>query len=115
MEDSEVIEKEYLDYLDKNPNHYMSVYNFQLDRLKNKFPKIYNKVKTLLSKEQALKAYIFMLQKEINETQNKLLEQSKALKKINKLVVGKKGPRTAFVYSNLVRVGIEIFQEILIF
>lgn len=38
----------------------------------------------------------------------------KALRKINKLVAGKKGPRTAFVYSNLVRVGIEIFQEILI-
>ena len=38
----------------------------------------------------------------------------KALRKINKLVAGKKGPRTAFVYSNLVRVGIEIFQEILL-
>ncbi|QKF93768.1 helicase/uvrB [Fadolivirus algeromassiliense] len=38
----------------------------------------------------------------------------KALKKINRLVWGKKGTRTAFVYSNLVKVGIEIFQEILL-
>lgn len=37
----------------------------------------------------------------------------KALKKLNRLVWGKKGPRTAFVYSNLVKVGIELFQEIL--
>ncbi|CAH6421403.1 DEAD/SNF2 helicase [uncultured virus] len=37
----------------------------------------------------------------------------KALKKINRLVWGKKGSRTSFVYSNLVKVGIEIFQEIL--
>lgn len=38
----------------------------------------------------------------------------KALKKVNRLVWGKKGSRTAFVYSNLVKVGIEIFQEILL-
>jgi superfamily II DNA or RNA helicase len=38
----------------------------------------------------------------------------KALKKISRLYWGKKGPRTAFVYSNLVKVGIELFQEILI-
>lgn len=38
----------------------------------------------------------------------------KALKKINRLVDGKKGARLAFVYSNLVKVGIEIFQQILI-
>jgi len=38
----------------------------------------------------------------------------KALKKINRLVAGKKGAKTAFVYSNLVKVGIDIFQEILI-
>jgi len=38
----------------------------------------------------------------------------KALKKINRLVNGKKGAKTAFIYSNLVKVGIEIFQEILI-
>jgi ABC-type lipoprotein export system ATPase subunit len=38
----------------------------------------------------------------------------KALKKINRLVWGKKGSRTGFVYSNLVKVGIEIFQEILL-
>lgn len=38
----------------------------------------------------------------------------KALKKINRLVWGKKGPRTAFIYSNLVKVGIELFQEILL-
>ena len=37
----------------------------------------------------------------------------KAFKKVNRLVWGKKGSRTAFVYSNLVRVGIELFQEIL--
>jgi intein/homing endonuclease/DNA polymerase III delta prime subunit len=37
----------------------------------------------------------------------------KALKKLNRLVVGKKGARTAFVYSNLVKVGIEVFQEVL--
>ena len=33
---------------------------------------------------------------------------------INNLIDGKIGPRTAFIYSNLVKVGIEIFQEILI-
>ena len=38
----------------------------------------------------------------------------KALKKVNRLIWGKKGSRTAFVYSNLVKVGIEIFQEILL-
>jgi len=37
-----------------------------------------------------------------------------ALTNLNKLVWGDKGARTAFVYSNLVRVGIEIFREILI-
>ncbi len=38
----------------------------------------------------------------------------KCLKKLNRLVWGKKGPKTAFVYSNLVRVGIDLFQEILL-
>jgi len=38
----------------------------------------------------------------------------KALKKVNRLVAGKKGAQTCFVYSNLVKVGIEIFQEILL-
>jgi hypothetical protein len=38
----------------------------------------------------------------------------KALKKVNRLVAGKKGAQTAFVYSNLVKVGINIFQEILL-
>lgn len=38
----------------------------------------------------------------------------RALKKINRLFYQKKGARTAFVYSNLVRVGIELFQEILL-
>lgn len=38
----------------------------------------------------------------------------KALKKISRLVYQKKGARTAFVYSNLVKVGIELFQEILL-
>ena len=38
----------------------------------------------------------------------------KALKKINRLIWSKKGAKTAFVYSNLVRSGIEIFQEILL-
>lgn len=37
----------------------------------------------------------------------------KALKKVSRLVAGKKGPQTAFVYSNLVKVGIDVFQEIL--
>ena len=37
----------------------------------------------------------------------------KALKKINRLVWGKKGAKIAFVYSNLVKVGIELFQEVL--
>ena len=37
-----------------------------------------------------------------------------ALKKLNRLVWGRKGPRIAFVYSNLVKVGIEIFEEILL-
>ena len=38
----------------------------------------------------------------------------KALKKVSRLVWGKKGPRVAFVYSNLVKVGIELFQQILL-
>ena len=38
----------------------------------------------------------------------------KALKKLNRLVWGKKGPKTAFIYSNLVKVGIDIFEQILI-
>jgi hypothetical protein len=38
----------------------------------------------------------------------------KCMKKLNRLFDGKKGARTAFVYSNLVRVGIQVFQEILL-
>jgi hypothetical protein len=38
----------------------------------------------------------------------------KALKNLNRLVWGQKGARTAFVYSNLVKVGIEIFEQILL-
>ncbi len=34
--------------------------------------------------------------------------------KINDLVAQKNGARTAFIYSNLVRIGIELFQEILL-
>lgn len=37
----------------------------------------------------------------------------KTLKKVSRLVAGKKGAQTAFVYSNLVKVGIDVFQEIL--
>ena len=37
-----------------------------------------------------------------------------ALKNLNQLVWGEKGTRTAFVYSNLVKVGIDLFGEILI-
>lgn len=38
----------------------------------------------------------------------------KTLKKLSRLVWGKKGPKTAFVYSNLVKVGIALFHEVLI-
>ena len=38
----------------------------------------------------------------------------KTLKKLNRLVCGKKGAAIAFVYSNLVKVGISMFQEILL-
>ena len=38
----------------------------------------------------------------------------KALKKINRLICQKKGAKTAFVYSNLVKVGIDIFAQILL-
>lgn len=38
----------------------------------------------------------------------------KALKNINKLVWGQKSPQNAFVYSNLVKVGIDLFQEVLV-
>lgn len=37
-----------------------------------------------------------------------------ALININKLVCGKQGAKTAFIYSNLVKVGIELFQEVLV-
>src|SRR5690606_16467380 len=37
-----------------------------------------------------------------------------ALKRLNKLVWGKKGPKLAFIYSNLVKVGIELFQQVLL-
>lgn len=36
------------------------------------------------------------------------------LKKLNRLIWGMKGPKTAFIYSNLVKVGIDIFNEILL-
>lgn len=36
-----------------------------------------------------------------------------ALQKINETVYGKSGPGLLFVYSNLVKVGIEVFQEVL--
>jgi len=38
----------------------------------------------------------------------------KTFKKINRLVWGKKGPKTAFIYAKLVVVGIELFQQILL-
>jgi Type III restriction enzyme, res subunit len=38
----------------------------------------------------------------------------RALTKIKSLVWGKTGAKTAFIYSNLVKVGIDIFQEILL-
>lgn len=38
----------------------------------------------------------------------------KALKKISRLVWNKKGVATAFIYSNLVKVGISLFSEVLI-
>jgi hypothetical protein len=38
----------------------------------------------------------------------------KAVKKLERLVWGKKGASTAFVYSNLVKVGINVFHEILL-
>jgi hypothetical protein len=38
----------------------------------------------------------------------------RALKKINRLTCFKKGAKTAFIYSNLVKVGIEIFEQILL-
>lgn len=38
----------------------------------------------------------------------------RALTNLNELVWGKKGCKTAFVYSNLVKVGIEMFQEVLL-
>lgn len=38
----------------------------------------------------------------------------KALKKIKRLVWGKKGSKTVFIHSGLVKVGIEIFQEVLL-
>lgn len=37
-----------------------------------------------------------------------------ALKNINKLIWGQKGARTAFIYSNLVKVGIDVFKQILL-
>ena len=38
----------------------------------------------------------------------------KCLRRLEKLVEGRKGAGTAFIYSNLVKVGIDMFQEILI-
>jgi uncharacterized protein YnzC (UPF0291/DUF896 family) len=38
----------------------------------------------------------------------------KALKKISRLTCDKKGAKTAFIYSNLVKVGIDIFAQILL-
>lgn len=37
-----------------------------------------------------------------------------ALKKLSRLFWGKKGPRTAFIYSNLVTIGVELFTEVLL-
>lgn len=37
-----------------------------------------------------------------------------ALKNINRLIWGKKGTRTAFIYSNLVKVGIDLFKQVLL-
>lgn len=35
------------------------------------------------------------------------------LKNVNDLVIGKKGPGSVFIYSNLVKMGIELFKEVL--
>lgn len=38
----------------------------------------------------------------------------RTMKKLSRLVWGKKGTKSAFIYSNLVRIGIHMFQEIMI-
>jgi len=39
---------------------------------------------------------------------------NKAINNLNELVVNKKGPKTGFIYSNLVKSGVELFNEIMI-
>ncbi len=52
----------------------------------------------------------FMNEKYLNNFSCKFY---RCLKKINRLIWGKKGPKTAFIYSNLVKVGIDVFSEVL--
>lgn len=51
---------------------------------------------------------------QLNNLKNFSTKFYQALENINQLVYGKKGAKTAFIYSNLVKVGIELFQEILL-
>jgi uncharacterized protein (UPF0212 family) len=50
----------------------------------------------------------------INNLQHFSTKFYSALKNVNKLIYGKRGARTAFIYSNLVKVGIDIFKNVLI-
>lgn len=78
------------------------------------------KISELLGRES--KSYIYLSSDEkrilgdIFKKENLEIFSTKfyrALKKLNRLVWGKKGAKTAFIYCNLVKVGIDIFQEIL--
>jgi len=89
-------------------------------QLKNNSGMINQKISSLLNKKNHEFAFLSHDNKSITGDMLKLkylktfsTKFYNALIKINKLIYGKKGVKTAFVYSNLVKVGIELFQEIL--
>ena len=64
-----------------------------------------------LSKDNKTLMGDFLLIDNLENIFNEILQ---ALKNLNKLIWGLHGTHTAFVYSNLVKIGIELFKQILI-
>jgi hypothetical protein len=100
--------------------------NEGLNLIKNQlksFPEALNKVLSTFLKNENESNFISLTPDGQNIT-GKILHKKylktfstkfyKAFKKISRLTIDKKGAKTAFVYSNLVKVGIEIFAQILI-
>ncbi len=96
-----------------------------LSQLKNHGPKLLQMINKQFFKGKVKDINSIMRESDQNKNISGLILQEENLKhfsikfytaltELNKLVKGQKGAGTAFIYSNLVRVGIDLFQEVLL-